>query len=196
MLRANKELAGAGDPEAEPYSIRKYVPPRWNSQAGKLEMHLPLNNYAGPGTDVHRRWVQESMYGTNPVDNAARHHDIEYSNLGTMRARGLISQTQLEKGVANSDAGLLKVARNHWYGINPLTVASAHAVNAGITLKRGAQWSGLLNKAAFTTSDPKRALMDVDRPKDTPALPANYLQGGRKPPKKVDRLERLKQLLK
>jgi hypothetical protein len=158
------------------------------------ELHIPLNSYAGPGTNVQKRWIQRRLHGTNPVDEQARHHDIQYSNLGALRSRGRITQAQLEKGVQNSDKQLLAVAKNNLYGINPLTTTTGQLVTAGILGKIGLQKLNILNKSAFiNTSNPNRPYMDENAPVAISDLPQNYLQGGKQ--KKQDRLKRLKAVL-
>jgi hypothetical protein len=178
----------------DPYSIKNWVPPGYNYEANTFEKHVPLNNYTGPGTWIQRRWAEKGQYGTNPVDNAARRHDVQYSNLGLLKARNRITQQELEKGIENADNRLLKVAGNNLYGVNPLTVASAAAAYSGIKLKRGLQDMSIIDKSAFTSTNANKKFIDEDIPRYLDDLPSDYLQGGKK--KKKDRLFRLRKALK
>ena len=181
------KLSGAG-----------YVPPGYNQQDQVYEKHVPFANYEGPGTWVANRWVKRGLRGTTATDEAARKHDIEYSNLGALKARNLITQQQLEKGIQISDARLLRTAKSNLLNINPLAAAHAQIAFAGIYAKKGLQNLNWLNKSAFTSVAPQTPYIEEDTPRFLSELPRDYLQGGKskKRGKKYDRLAVLRSTLK
>lgn len=180
-----------------------YVPPGYNPEINAYEKHVPGANYEGPGTWVANRWVKRGLRGTTATDEAARRHDIEYSNLGALKARNLITQQQLEKGIQNSDARLLRTAKSNLIGLNPLSAMHAQIAYAGIYAKKGLQNMNWISKSAFTQVSPKTPYIDEDKPSFTSELPRDYLQGGSKKRKKYvlkgkkyDRLKDLRKCLK
>lgn len=177
-----------------PYGLSNYLPPGWNSESGTPEIHAPYASYEGPGTNIRMRWVNKRLHGTTATDEAARKHDIQYNNLGIQKARGKISQAQLEKGIQNSDNRLLKAANQNMISLNPLNAFHAQLANAGIRAKRGLQNWNLLSKTAFTGNLASKPLINEDIPQTLSDLPSDYLQGGKK--RKFDRLKKLRKALK
>lgn len=60
----------------------KYVPPY-----DAREQHLPGYNYAGPGTNVHRR-IREQVVPVNRLDQAAFEHDLVTEPRGPYTSNG------------------------------------------------------------------------------------------------------------
>jgi len=179
---------------ADSWSMRNYLLPGYNSTNHTYEKHLPLCSYAGPGTDIGKRWIQKNLHGTTQVDEAARHHDIAYYNLGLLKAQGKITDAMLNKGIWNADNRLVKHA--NIVSKNPVNAFQSLAVKAAVRAKQGLQSVGVFSKDLFTkASDPSAKPMSEDEPKFVDELPADYMQGGRKK-KKKDRLKRLRKALK
>lgn len=177
-------------------SIFNYMPNRINQESGQLELQLPFGNYIGPLTDVRRRWLDEKRRGTTITDDAARIHDIQYSNLGTLKAQNRINQQQLEQGVRQSDKQLVSAAKRNLISLRPFNGFHAAAAYTGIKGKMMLQDINAMSKSAFTTSNQNRPFMNENRPEAIILPPAGYLGTGGKKPKKHDRLKGLKKLLK
>ena len=128
------------------YSVRDWVPPR----AG--ELHLPLGNYIGPGTDIRRR-IREGVKPTTNTDAAARVHDIEYHNIGARLATGRISRAVAAKQVKASDNKLMKAALKSKLSLNPVENAHSTAAIAGILGKKGLQAVGAMDQLKFVGND-------------------------------------------
>jgi len=189
LSRAQGQFGGA-----DSWSMRNYVLPGYNSSNRTFEKHLPFASYAGPGTDINKRWIQKGLHGTTQVDEAARHHDIAYYNLGLRKAQGKITDAMLNKGIWNADNRLVKHA--NVVSKNPVNAFQSLAVKAAVRAKQGLQSVGVFSKDLFTkASDPSAKPMSEDEPKFVDDLPADYMQGGRKK-KKKDRLKRLRRALK
>ena len=124
------------------YSVRDWVPPR----AG--ELHLPLGNYIGPGTDI-----REGVKPTTNTDAAARVHDIEYHNIGARLATGRISRAVAAKQVKASDNKLMKAALKSKLSLNPVENAHSTAAIAGILGKKGLQAVGAMDQLKFVGND-------------------------------------------
>jgi hypothetical protein len=186
-----------------------YKTPGYNPEAKTYEIHVPGANYEGPGSWISNRWVKLALPGTTRTDEAARKHDIQYSNLGALRIRDKISESQLVKGIQNSDKQLIKTARENLLSKNPMEAMHAAIASAGIYGKMKLQNMGLIDKAAFTKVDDTTPYIDENSPKFLADLPAGYLGTGHSGPlcgaesrqtrikhKKVDRLWKLRKQLK
>ncbi len=64
-----------------------------------IELHLPGYNYLGPGTNLSKR-LQRDDKGINPLDEAAKQHDIFYSHHKDAESRH-IADKQLENQAWN-----------------------------------------------------------------------------------------------
>jgi hypothetical protein len=170
--------------------MRGYMLPGYNKNIRSFEMHLPLANYAGPNTDIQKRWIEKQLHGTTQVDEAARHHDIQYYNLGLLKAQHKITDAMLNRGIYNADNQLAR--RASLASKNPVNAFQSLAVKAAVRAKQGLQSVGIFSKDMFTrASNPNAKLMSEDEPKFVDELPS----GGRKK-KKIDRLKRLRKALK
>lgn len=69
-------------PRNKTRTIAAYVPP-----LDRREKHLPGYNYAGPGTDVHRR-RRMGVVPMNRLDRAALAHDIVTEPRGPYTSKG------------------------------------------------------------------------------------------------------------
>ena len=186
------DVHGAGNE-----SIFNYMPNRINRETGSLELNIPMANYAGPKTDVKRRWIDEKRYGTTKTDDSARLHDIQYNNLGILKAQNRINDQQLIKGIKNSDAQLLSAAKSNLLSIRPFNAAHAVATYTGIKSKNLLQDINIVPWSAFTTSNKNRPLLSETSPETVVQLPIGYMgTGAIKKPKKIDRLKKLRKHLK
>ena len=178
---------------ADSWALKNYLPPGYNSVDKTFEKHLPLGSYTGPGTNIQKRWLQKGLHGTTYIDEGARHHDIQYYNLGLLKAQKKITDQMLNKGIWNADNQLVKKASI--FSRNPINAMQSALVIPAVRGKQGLQSMGVFNKAAFTkASNPNAKPISEDEPKYVDELPLGYMQGG-KPPKR-DRLRRLRKALK
>lgn len=170
---AGKEIGG--------WSVKDYQPPRQG------ERHLPLANYAGPGTQIYRR-LGENVQPTTVSDAGARIHDSEYYSIGRQLALGRITKAQAEMLARKSDLKLIAATKKAPSG--PVETPMALAVRTGIQAKNRLEDAGLMSRSKYITgSNPVKAT--------DPELPAPFNStGGKKPraprKKKVDLLKGLK----
>lgn len=116
-------------------SYRNWVPPRINRESGKLEMHVPLGSYIGPGSDVVRR-LAENVKPTTRTDRAAQRHDIDYYNIRSGMRKSRISSQQAREKVRQADNLLMAESRRGITNIaNPLNMAHSAAALSGIKAK-------------------------------------------------------------
>lgn len=69
-----------------------------NNLINKLpfELHIPSYNFCGPGTKLKDRLARGDR-GVNPLDEACREHDIEYSNKKSLADRHIADRNLAEK---------------------------------------------------------------------------------------------------
>lgn len=190
LARAQGNLLGGADE----WSMRNYRLPGYNPVDRTWEKHLPFASYAGPGTDIQKRWLNKKLHGTTQVDEAARHHDIQYYNLGLLKAQQKITDGMLARGIYQSDNQLAKAAQAGLRSRNPINALQSAAVLTGIKAKQGLQSAGLMNRAAFTTVRVRETNPNNTNPNAQPIGEdePQYESGG----KKKDRLKRLRKALK
>ena len=128
-------------------NIENYVPPRINQETGKKENHIPLGNYAGPGTDIQRR-LREGVRATTATDKAAQKHDIHFFNIRELLQDGDIDDKEAMKLVREADNVLIREAAKN-ISINPLNAAHSAAVTVGIKLKRWAEDKKFIDRLKF-----------------------------------------------
>jgi hypothetical protein len=79
----------------------RYVPPY-----DTKEKHLPLMNYAGPGTNVHRR-IRNNVEPMDSLDKACLKHDMVTESRGPYTSNGESSKLRAADRKLIRDARLL-----------------------------------------------------------------------------------------
>lgn len=66
-----------------------------------FELHVPGYQYLGPGTKLSKRLARGDP-GVNKLDQAAKEHDIAYSNSKELSDRHIADKILQKKGLAES----------------------------------------------------------------------------------------------
>jgi len=144
-------------------TIRNWVRPRRNTEDGNLELHAPLANYEGPGTDIQRR-LREKIKPTSKTDRAAMRHDIDYYNVRAGLRNYLIGRPKAKTMIRNSDNRLIAEAKkNLSRSFNPVEKMHAAAALAGITAKNKAEDMGIIDELKFVGKGKKDPLRKLKR---------------------------------
>ena len=130
-------------------SYKNWIPPRINRESGRLEMHVPLGNYIGPGSDVIRR-LAENVKPTTRADRAAQRHDIDYYNIRSGLRKTTLTHNQAREQVRQADNLLMKESRKGLTNItNPLNQMHSAAALSGIKAKTIGEDVGVVDPLLF-----------------------------------------------
>jgi hypothetical protein len=132
------------------------------------EHHLPLANFAGPGTHIKKR-VKRGDLGTTKSDEIARIHDITYDRLVDEHKEGRLSDEEFIKLIREADnimiesLGLIEPKKTEL-----LEILHKHLAKKGIEAKRLLEDYGILSAERFA---------QPGKGKDPPEAEANPAQG-------------------